>query len=269
MLHKANGGVSSARNAGLNACTGKYVLFVDSDDYLHKEAISKLVCAAERECADFVLFGFSYVNVDTGEQRENSPGITECYDTEEFIQKVCAELINKEFFNPPWNKLILAKCIQDNKLRFNEAISICEDMAFSLQLLACARRIGVQEDILYDYNIKETGSLVYKYNANFLEALSYYRDCAAECYEKYTCPDEMRDSIERISVNRLYVHFMKMLGKVDLSNKKVYEELMTAYQKYELRELVKMSRTLRKVYFFFIEKRMFAISRLWSRIKGY
>lgn len=61
VVHKLNGGLSSARNAGLDIATGKYLLFIDGDDYLANDAISALVAIAETQKVDFIQFGYEEV----------------------------------------------------------------------------------------------------------------------------------------------------------------------------------------------------------------
>lgn len=61
VIHKPNGGVSSARNAGLKVATGKYVCFVDSDDILPVDALEKLVDSIEEKQVDYALGGFQFM----------------------------------------------------------------------------------------------------------------------------------------------------------------------------------------------------------------
>ena len=56
VIHRENGGLSAARNTGMDASTGEYIYFLDSDDYIELKAIEKLVNTIETEKADFVFF---------------------------------------------------------------------------------------------------------------------------------------------------------------------------------------------------------------------
>ena len=68
MLHKVNGGLSSARNAGLDTAAGDYILFVDSDDYLRSDCLVGLLEVAVQKKADIVCFNFAYVTEPYGLQ---------------------------------------------------------------------------------------------------------------------------------------------------------------------------------------------------------
>ena len=61
VIHKKNGGLFSARNAGMQAATGAYLAFVDGDDWIVSDATKSFVEAAERQCCDMVISDFSRV----------------------------------------------------------------------------------------------------------------------------------------------------------------------------------------------------------------
>ena len=61
VVHKENGGLSDARNEGVKYATGKYILFVDSDDYIAEDLVEKTVEVAETQNCDIVLFDYYYV----------------------------------------------------------------------------------------------------------------------------------------------------------------------------------------------------------------
>ena len=62
IINQENAGVSAARNRGIQAATGRYLAFVDGDDYIQKDFIAKAVDALQREKADVVLFGVNEIN---------------------------------------------------------------------------------------------------------------------------------------------------------------------------------------------------------------
>lgn len=73
LIRKENGGVASARNAGLDAARGKYIFFLDPDDWVEPDAAEQLADAADREDADIVIFGST---LDTYDASGRLVGIT-------------------------------------------------------------------------------------------------------------------------------------------------------------------------------------------------
>ena len=66
VIHKQNGGLSSARNAGISAAKGEYLLFVDSDDYVSASLVEKTVSCAEQNQADVVVFDYQEIELCSG-----------------------------------------------------------------------------------------------------------------------------------------------------------------------------------------------------------
>lgn len=88
VVHKPNGGLSDARNAGLDAATGDYLTFIDGDDYYAPNAIEKLVDAAIDSNADIVCMGFSLVSSDYSTIREELQ-IEETVSSDEYFRCIC------------------------------------------------------------------------------------------------------------------------------------------------------------------------------------
>ena len=70
MIHKENGGACTARNIGLANASGKYVSFVDSDDFMDTDAYEKIINILKHNEADILDFGWRYI-YETGEKTEN------------------------------------------------------------------------------------------------------------------------------------------------------------------------------------------------------
>ena len=131
VIHKPNGGVSSARNAGIDAATGGYITFCDSDDYLEPDYLEALIQAAESnpDCGH-IWCCFQTV---TGYQKENAaPNYTSaksllCYTLQDYMS-----LHEMWLDAEPWNKLYRTDIVQTAKVRFPEDLSLGEDWLFNL-----------------------------------------------------------------------------------------------------------------------------------------
>jgi len=125
VLHKDNGGVSSARNAGLDLAKGEYVGFVDGDDLVLPDMYSRLL--KEAEDGDFDLVQCDYHNYfpDGSVRPEHAP-LREAQWTRN--RDVVLADIRSEIMNSVWTKIIRRECI--GSLRFDENLSIAEDALF-------------------------------------------------------------------------------------------------------------------------------------------
>lgn len=179
VYHRKNSGVSSARNFGISCTTGKYIMFVDSDDMIEKDTVSDNLRLAQGSDADVVIYGNIYHILD-GDRIKENPLESFCGTNQEFFERYYAKLLAEEALNPPWNKLIRRKLLMEEKVFFHESFSICEDMAFTEQLLKVCKIIVLNDKMHYHYFIKSQGSLVFKFHENFFEALTFFYHNATE-----------------------------------------------------------------------------------------
>jgi glycosyltransferase involved in cell wall biosynthesis len=153
-IHKPNGGVSSARNAGLNLAKGEYLMFVDSDDALEQGALSAMTEGLNGE--DFVLGGFvEYI----GEipNRNVAPASRVSYSKDNLADFFEANIRrNCEMMDAPWAKLFRRKSI--GNIRFNENLSYAEDKLFVFEFLSSCKSIYTCPKVVYNYYLR-AGSL--------------------------------------------------------------------------------------------------------------
>ena len=145
VIHKKNGGLSSARNAGMEASHGKYIGFVDSDDDVEADMFEHMVAAAEAYNADFVMSDYIRI-MRTGERFPVSAKLKKgVYDKEDMRNNIYPSLIMGENleYGPVlsvWNCIYNQSFLQKNRVKFAEDIKWSEDNLFNAMVGYCADR---------------------------------------------------------------------------------------------------------------------------------
>lgn len=131
VVHKPNGGLSSARNCGIEMARGDFITFVDSDDEVTQDVYKLALAGMEKMRSDVCLFGVKTLWVDIGLSKTDVP-VTKCYGTLE-PQDVVA-LSRKCLLNYAWNKVYRSDFLARHRLRFKLDGVPCEDIIFNLQV---------------------------------------------------------------------------------------------------------------------------------------
>lgn len=174
VIHKDNGGLSSARNAGLDIARGEFISFVDSDDTIHSQMMEVLLSLIERK--DIAICGHQEVKEPHTSQknetlRKNEP----LRDKDLWIEIFC------KLNNAAWNKLYRKRLI--GQLRFPIELLHGEDLIFNLNYLCQCKSGAINRTPLYNY-IKREGSITKSKfsNKRLLEIAS--KDAAYEIVKK-------------------------------------------------------------------------------------
>jgi glycosyltransferase involved in cell wall biosynthesis len=153
VIHKPNGGLSDARNAGIEAAEGDYICFVDSDDYIAETMIQKLYSALKKQDADMSLCGFTYVDEKYNSIVERNIGMpikNEVLFGRDAIKKMAGE--SGWVYTIAWCKLYKAALFQT--IRFPVG-KIHEDEFVSHLVFAKCNKVSCIADRLYFYLQRE------------------------------------------------------------------------------------------------------------------
>ncbi len=147
VFHKDNGGLSDARNKGLDIATGDYVMFVDSDDWIEKETCETVIKLAASNKSDIVIFGVRNV-YDNGQLKNFVPMYNGNISSEECIKALLYKIQKKGIFNYACNK-IYKRVLFDN-IRFQSG-RLAEDQGVTYKLFHLANNICVCNNCFYNY----------------------------------------------------------------------------------------------------------------------
>ena len=144
VFHKENGGVSSARNLGIDEAEGEWICFVDSDDVLEENYLTALVKSSVDSKADFIAQGFKKFGNGIEKNMHLGVGLFSASDFRTLFQ------IKKiQNFGFPFSKLFKGEIIKKHQISFPISFSIAEDLAFMLMYLSKIQTI--QLDAVYHY----------------------------------------------------------------------------------------------------------------------
>ncbi len=144
VFHKENGGVSSARNLGLEKTTGEWVVFVDSDDTLWQNALETMMLKSSGNDMSIFNLQFKY---ESGKERHQ-----EILERQVSSMQVINELLCYKTNGGPVAKLFNASIAKS--LKFKEELTIGEDLFYNIEFLLKSKKdVNVYNDIVYDYCI--------------------------------------------------------------------------------------------------------------------
>ncbi len=135
VIHKENGGVSSARNAGLDAAQGEYLGFVDSDDTIAPDYYEKLLEAAEKNNCDMACNSITLLFREESRISSAWYPINIPIDRNEIVNGFALKMLTYSTQNSVCNKLLKNEIIKDNRLYFPVGVKIGEDKMFVLKFL--------------------------------------------------------------------------------------------------------------------------------------
>lgn len=162
VIHKENEGVSIARNKGLEEATGKYIAFIDSDDYVEKGYIEFLYNEIIKENADISICGTININ-EQGKILNKSIQYENLLDSRQTL----IELLNEKYYTSVvWAKMYKTEIAK--KAIFDKNLKISEDLDYIYKILKYVKKVKVNTSkSLYYYLIRENSATTNRYNENW------------------------------------------------------------------------------------------------------
>ena len=234
VIHSNNNGVSAARNIGIKVSKGKYLVFVDSDDWIEKDYVSKLHNVIDN--CDFALCNFNIFN-------------REKITSELIIKKniLSEDLKNLKYsiFSPKYGrshgfsnsrcvcgKMFKSSIIKDKKIYFDEKLYLLEDGLFNLEYLKNCKNFYLLTDCLYNYRQLITSSS-HRYNENQLDQY----EMVEKSFLNFIYDDLEKDLFNVISLQHLITYIVRNVRFKN--NKKNNIRIMKEMRERRYKEVIK------------------------------
>ena len=203
VIHKKNGGLVTARKAGLNLATGRYIGFVDGDDYIDENMYQLLIKNIKETDADFVHSGcvieekgeiFSdsiVINLENNEKRVN------------FLKKYILDQNSDSYISPSiWSKLFKAELIKNSYKLVPNTQSTGEDWINIVESIFQSKKISILNLSAYHYTIRK-GSLSHLENIeDFMWQAGYY-NALKDVLRRHKCYDNMKKWLDSLLINTI------------------------------------------------------------------
>lgn len=274
LLDRVNGGVSSARNAGLDLAKGKYIYFLDSDDYLLPNSLKKILNTCETHDLDILTFGsasFSSIsNIDKETPRKTNVDVLSNSETLSQIvtgQDYVAEL---SYGGEVWLYLINHEFLKFSGIRFIEG-RLLEDAMFTLNLFLNAKRMAHLKFDAHRYRVSPGSAMTSNEPIHFvgiIRDLLYAAVAFGPIIKRLENEEANPDCIKRVKVRQQSFVFFSMIRmfKSIMSLKEIKQRidevkkvgaypldsfLGKEYNGFKYRILVRLLNNERRFYFIF------------------
>lgn len=202
IIRQENMGLGEARNTGLRKARGKYVIFVDSDDFWDKaDSLEKIENTLNQFECDVLCVDFLFLDNNTGKKKNRNIRLSNKINYLSADKRIKKLLIRKGLGFSAWNKVLSRDFLLTNNLLFNKGLS--EDMDWTARLLMLTQKIYYLDEEIYVYREKRSGSITNTVKRDFLKGWCEILD------RIFTYNSEIVNEVNEKSENKYY-YFSKI-----------------------------------------------------------
>lgn len=204
VIHKENGGAPSARNVAIDKAKGKYMYFMDSDDWAEPTMLEDMVKLAEQNDLQLVVSGYyidTYYN-DTEKFTQEQVYKDKIYGSQEEFRRDAHNLFDRNLLYTPWNKLFSGDYLRDNKIYFPQ--TFWDDFPFNLSVVRNVESVGVTAKKYYHFIRQRAESETAKYRGDMYEKREEENDWMKDLYSHWgVMSPEIEEFLARRYIERV------------------------------------------------------------------
>lgn len=247
VIHKKNGGAPEARNVAIEKANGKYMYFIDSDDWIEPEMLEMMYNLAEENNADLVVTGFKmeYYNKKSGYVTYENKIKDIVYDERQF-KNSAYNYLNNSILSLPWNKLYLADRIKNENIRFPN--TKWDDHHFNMEYLMNIGTVVMSSITMYHWYRSRKGSetmINYSDPKMFSKRKEHYMHIK-KLYEHWNMENDEKsiDAICSYYVGRLFQCIQELTDNKSIKYKDKRKKIQEILNDEETKYALKYSNTL-------------------------
>ena len=212
LIDRENKGISASRNEGIKLSTGKYLAFVDSDDYIEDDMLEKLYDQIINDCSDIVICNYKEVYENSAEVTYHNIGknckISSLYENPKMIYKIDYA---------PWNKLYKRELWEN--IEYPVGVKY-EDLETILKVFLKAKKVSYLDDYLYNY-YQNTNGQTATINDRVYEIFIILSNLREAFINKQ---HEMWDAYQELCISKIFIYSQLILKKSDKNFSKEFVE---------------------------------------------
>ena len=232
-IHTGNSGPAAARNAGIQHSQGKFLFFLDSDDYIEQNALALLIANYRKHKADIVVGDFRGIE-------DNNPGpghkgvfpgdrLLARQDIMDYARSYLRKPNRFTLFAYSWGRLLKSSIIKENNIRFNTDLHTFEDVAFNFDYLNYTNEVFFLKEPIYNHLIHDNYiSATMRITDNprklfgYQQALAHIGDYLKNCRSNA----DIRKEVGHAYVCLTIIQWVRTCGQINSNNEKIIYELI-------------------------------------------